>query len=139
MDKDQKTAQLEKSRERIEGPAVSELDELNILERKGIEYKAGDMQIIVPPLKIKQIRVLHEIEKLYANMGMPSTDKLIQIIKKICEVLNLDQEKFEENADAEDLRMIIRIMAYSYLVGKKIFEKKSLMVKDLPGGTARAV
>jgi hypothetical protein len=129
MNKEEKAKQIKESKDRIEGVPLTELEELNIIEGKGIEYKMGELVIIIPPLKIKQIRKLHEIQQLYLA-DLPDVDRLVRIIDSLIDVINVDKDKFEENADADDLRNIIQLMSYSYLHGKKMFEKKTIKLKD---------
>lgn len=129
---DSQNAQIRKiHQEEQNTPAISDEDEYRILMGEGIVFKAGDLDLIIPPFKIKEIKILNSITDLMINPKIDEVSKLDKIIEILSKVLKVKKEDLEENLYKEDLDTILGLCTFSIIRGKDMFKKKSITVAEM--------
>ena len=112
-------------------PAISDEDEYRILMGEGVVFKAGDLDLIIPPFKIKEIKILNSISSLMASNKTDEIEKLDKIIQILSKVLKVDKDLLEENLYKDDLETILGLCTFSIIRGKDMFKKKSITVSEM--------
>lgn len=126
----------ENDQENPEAPVeLSEKDQYRILMGEGIEFKAGDLNLIIPPFKIKEIKILNSMTDLMLNPKIDEIKVLDEIIGLLSKVLKVDKETLEENLYKEDLETIIGLCTFSIIKGKDMFKKKSITAREMEAVT----
>lgn len=112
-------------------PAISDEDEYRILMGEGVLFKAGDLDLIIPPFKIKEIKILNSITDLMINPKIDEVSKLDKIIDIFSKVLKVDKDLLEENLYKDDLEIILGLCTFSIMSGKEMFKKKSITAAEM--------
>jgi len=129
---DSQNARIRKiHQEEQDTPAISDEDEYRILMGEGIEFKAGELNLIIPPFKIKEVKILNSITDLMIDPKIDEIKKLDAIIDIFSKVLKVDKETLEENLYKEDLDTILGLCTFSILKGKDMFKKKRITVQEM--------
>jgi hypothetical protein len=108
---------------------LTDLDEFNILENKGIEYvmkKEGkeDLKIYVRPLTLSEHSRILEMQDKFKNM------KELEAIKVTLDIFskffNMPAEILADYMTQDDITSIFALFACALYEGKKLFKKKKL-------------
>ena len=111
----------------------SELDELNIIENKGIEYVLrspglDDLRIYVAPLKISRYRVLFEMQEGLDKLSM--IEQMERSAKAFSDIFRIPYETLIDYLDADDVRILSGLLVCGLYEGKKIFGKKKFKISE---------
>lgn len=107
-------------------------EDYRILLGEGIEYPtSGGAKIIVPPLKIFEIKMVNDIGKINLDKTLDHIAKLDKIIGALATVLKVDQKLLEENCDAHDLEQIVALLTFSIAKGREMFKKKQVTALEM--------
>jgi len=129
---DSQNARIRKiHQEEQDTPAISDEDEYRILMGEGIVFKAGKLDLIIPPFKIKEIKILNSMTDLMIDPNVDEIKRLDGIIDILSKVLKVDKETLEENLYKEDLDTILGLCTFSILKGKDMFKKKRITVQEM--------
>ena len=131
---DEKAKEIFKATETQETPDdLTELDELNIIENKGIEYilrAAGcdDLPVYVAPLKVAQYRTLFEMQK--SVDGESVVEQLERATRAFSEIFKIDEKVLSQYLDADDVKIISGLLVVGVYEGKKLFAKKKFRISE---------
>lgn len=128
---EEKEKQIFDTIESVEGKPLTEEEEWKILSGQGIEYISEGYSLIVPPIKIKQIEYLHKIEKLHNDKTIPDTEKFNVILESVSELVKKPKDELAEHFYVSDLINIINLLTFSFLHGKKMYQKKTVKKSEL--------
>ena len=133
MDAEEKLKQIETQVKEVEGEPLTPLDELNIIENKGIEYvlhapNKPDLSVYVAPLKISGYRPLLEMVKPVADE--PLYERMERYSKGLSQMLNVPYETLLEYLDADDIKILRGLLTSTLYEGKRIFMKKKMLLSQ---------
>lgn len=113
------------------GEELTQDEEYRILMGQGIEYKNGNFTVMIPPLKISEIKLLDKITKISVDPKLDAVQRMDGILEILAKILKKSKKELEDNLYRDDLDSIITLFAYSVSEGKKIFQKKSIMASKV--------
>lgn len=130
---EEKLAEIEKTVVETEGTPLTPLDELNIIENKGIEYilhapGKPPLPVYVAPIKIGQYRPLEEM--MVPVPGEKLVDKMERYSEKMAPMLGVSKEVLLEYLDADDVMMLRGLLTSTLYQGKRIFMKKKMKISE---------
>lgn len=136
MDANEKIAQVTAT---VIPPAeeqLSDLDELNILENKGIEFvlKATDkpdLKLYIRPMTLREQRIILELQDTVKGVKVNDLEGIRLVTKAFSEMLKVSPETLEEYMTVEDITEIFALFACAMYEGKNLFKKKKLPSKYL--------
>jgi hypothetical protein len=131
MDAEEKEAQITKQVVDVEGIPLTAEDEFKIIIGKGIEFKAGELTLYVKPMMIQDYDMLYEIEDVYQNKTLSISQKVKKIIEMLAPVLGVELSELKKNLDLNDVVNVVKLLSYSMLHGRRIFEKKNVKAREL--------
>jgi hypothetical protein len=126
----EKEAQIIAAKEKVEGVPLTQDEEFRILTGQGIEYKTGDITFIVPPVKVRDYMKMVEFEERQ-KQAKNGTDILLAQIDFISRYTKASSDELMDNLDKQDCEKILAIMFYSWIIGKDIFKKKTLLLSEI--------
>jgi hypothetical protein len=127
---EEKERQILETKERIEGSPLGQDEEFQILTGQGIEYKTGAIAFIVPPVKVRDYMKMVEFEERQ-RQAKNGADILLAQIDFISRYTKASSDELMDNLDKQDCEKIMAIMFYSWIIGKDIFKKKTLLLSEI--------
>lgn len=133
---DEKIAQITAATVVPKEEQLSDLDELNILENKGIEfvlkaYDKPDLKLYIRPLTLREQRIILELQETVKGIKINDLEGIRLVTKAFSELLKVNAEVLEEYMTAEDITEIFALFACAMYEGKNLFKKKKLPSKYL--------
>jgi hypothetical protein len=125
---EEKATQIFKQTESsVSSDDLTDLDELNIIQNKGIEYVLHcpgkeDLPLYIAPLKVDQYRPLFELQKEVE--GLEVYEQLERSVNCYSRIFNIPVEVLSSYLDAEDVKIISGLLVCGMYEGKKLFSKK---------------
>ena len=113
---------------------LTDMDEFNILENRGIEYllKAEgkeDIKLYIKPLKVFEYRKLLEIDELTKN-GSTSGEIIDLTLKYFSDFFKIPADDLNMYLEKDDIERISALLGYAIYTGRKMFSKKKVSLKE---------